>query len=265
LGDVTSSSSKPTSQRWWWLGSILLVVVGVVGIVFAPHNPAVGPLVLKPVGEVTLPSSGVVMTTPTTSAPRHSTTTTFRASTTIHSTPTTVRSATTSRPVPTTSPTVAPPVYVARPVKRSRPVSLSIPKIGLLTPLSRLGLNADGSVMVPTDFNEPGWFDRGVTPGERGSAVILGHVDNFHGAAVFYHLDQLTVGDRVIVTLADHRRLTFAVIGVRMFQKTTFPDKLVYGFRPYPAMQIVTCGGIFDSATGHYLSNIVVFTAMVKS
>ena len=161
--------------------------------------------------------------------------------------------------------TAPPPIYVARPVKRSRPVALAIAKIHLSTPLSRLGLNADGTVMVPTNFNEPGWFAGGVTPGEKGSAVILGHVDNFHGPAVFYHLYELTVGDRVTVTLANHRRLTFAVIGVRMFQKTTFPDKLVYGYRPYPAMQIVTCGGIFDSATGHYLSNIVVFTALVKS
>jgi hypothetical protein len=78
-------------------------------------------------------------------------------------------------------------------------------------------------------------------------------------------LDKLKLGNRVDVTLKNGRKLVFAVIGERMYQKTNFPDQLVYGKRNYPALQLVTCGGIFDSATGHYLSNIVVFTALIKS
>lgn len=78
-------------------------------------------------------------------------------------------------------------------------------------------------------------------------------------------MDELTLGNRIDITLKDGKKLQFAVIGIRQYQKTTFPDKLVYGPRDYPALQLVTCGGIFDSATGHYLSNIVVFSALVKS
>jgi hypothetical protein len=95
--------------------------------------------------------------------------------------------------------------------------------------------------------------------------VILGHVDSLNGPAVFYKLDKLGLGNRVDVTLRNGKKLVFAVIGVRMYEKTNFPDKLVYGNRDYPALQLVTCGGIFDPSTGHYLSNIVVFTAMIKS
>jgi sortase (surface protein transpeptidase) len=131
--------------------------------------------------------------------------------------------------------------------------------------LSQLGLNKNGTVSVPTNFSQPGWYRGDRSPGQKGSAVILGHVDNFHGPAVFYHLDELTLGNRIDITLKDGKKLQFAVIGIRQYQKTTFPDKLVYGPRDYPALQLVTCGGIFDSATGHYLSNIVVFTALVKS
>jgi sortase (surface protein transpeptidase) len=150
-------------------------------------------------------------------------------------------------------------------VNRSRPVHLSIPQIGVSVALTTLGLNSDGTVSVPSDYATPGWFKDGPTPGETGSAVILGHVDNQNGPAVFYHLDRLGVGSRVFVTLYNGRRLEFAVIGVRMFSKTNFPSKLVYGYRPYPALQLVTCGGVFDANTGHYLSNIVVFTALVRS
>jgi sortase (surface protein transpeptidase) len=144
-------------------------------------------------------------------------------------------------------------------------VHLSIPIIGLTVPLSVLSLNKNGTVNVPTSFAEPGWYKGDRSPGQKGSAVILGHVDNYHGPAVFYNLDKLKLGNRVDVTLADGRKLVFAVIGERMYKKTNFPDKLVYGTRTYPALQLVTCGGIFDPSTGHYLSNIVVFTALIKS
>ena len=157
------------------------------------------------------------------------------------------------------------PVYVAKPVARSVPVHLTIPRIGVSVGLSVLGLNAKGTVNTPTNFAVPGWYRGDRSPGQKGSAVILGHVDSTNGPAVFYKLDKLGLGNRVDVTLRNGKKLTFAVIGVRMFEKTNFPDQLVYGARDYPALQLVTCGGIFDPSTGHYLSNIVVFTALIKS
>jgi sortase (surface protein transpeptidase) len=144
-------------------------------------------------------------------------------------------------------------------------VHISIPIIGVSVPLSVLTLNKNGTVNVPTNFSVPGWYNGDRSPGQKGSSVILGHVDTFRGPAVFFYLDKLKLGNRVDITLKDGRKLVFAVIGVREYQKTSFPDKLVYGPRNYPALQLVTCGGIFDSATGHYLSNIVVFTALIKS
>ena len=148
---------------------------------------------------------------------------------------------------------------------RSRPIHLSIPALGVSVPLSSLGLNADGTVSVPTDFNVPGWYKFDASPGQMGTAVILGHVDSYRGPAVFFNLRSLKVGDRVIVTLADHRAARFAVIGTATYLKARFPARLVYGRRSYSALQLVTCGGVFDHATGSYLSNVVVYTARVTS
>ena len=130
---------------------------------------------------------------------------------------------------------------------------------------TELGLNANGSVQLPKSYYVPGWYKDGPAPGQKGSAVILGHVDSLSGPGVFYRLNDLRVGNRINVTLKDTVRLTFAVIGLREYQKGKFPEKLVYGPRSYSALQLVTCGGTFDSKTGHYLSNIVVFTRLVKS
>ena len=129
--------------------------------------------------------------------------------------------------------------------------------------LSTLGLNADGTVQVPTDIQQPGWYRLGPSPGEIGSAVILGHVDSYQGPAVFFKLRSLVAGDIVDVSLADGVTAQFKVTSVATYLKTNFPDQEVYASHGYSALQLVTCGGAFDTQTGHYLSNTVVYTSLV--
>jgi len=146
---------------------------------------------------------------------------------------------------------------------RSVPTQLRIPAIGLSVSLSTLGLNADGSVQVPTNTQQPGWFRLGPTPGQVGSAVILGHVDNYTGPGVFFQLRTLAAGDQVYVSLTDGDTVQFAVDSVAMYSKQKFPAQRVYASHGSSALQLVTCGGVFDHLTGSYLSNIVVFTSLV--
>jgi hypothetical protein len=164
---------------------------------------------------------------------------------------------------PTISVTTTPP---ARPysVGRSVPVRLVIPAIGVRTKLVKLGLNPDGTVEVPTTWGVAGWYHLGPSPGQIGSAVILGHVDSYLGPAIFYRLRELRPGDHVLVTLADGVHLRFSVVAIAMYSKSHFPTQLVYGPRRYSALELVTCGGAFDEATHHYLSNVVVSTTLTR-
>jgi hypothetical protein len=150
-------------------------------------------------------------------------------------------------------------------VARSAPVALSIPAIGVAVAVSELGLNPDGTVQVPTDFQEPGWYRLGPSPGQVGSAVILGHVDSYQGPAVFFQLRSLQAGDQVEVSLADGVVADFVVTSVTMYPKAQFPALQVYGSHGYSALQLVTCGGTFDTQTGHYLSNVVVYTSLLST
>jgi sortase (surface protein transpeptidase) len=167
----------------------------------------------------------------------------------------------------TASTTTAPPPTATTipPVARSVPASLAIPAIGLEVSVSSLGLNPDGTVQVPTNVQEPGWFQLGPSPGQVGSAVILGHVDSYRGPAVFFELRSLQAGDAVEVTLADGVTTHFVVTSVAMYPKTQFPAQQVYLSHGYSALQLVTCGGAFDPQTGHYLSNVVVYTSFVAA
>ena len=156
----------------------------------------------------------------------------------------------------------APAVPQTLTTSRSVPVRLRIPTLGMNIPVGTLGLNADGTVQVPSGTTQPGWFDRGPTPGQLGSAVLLGHVDSYRGPGVFFQLRTLAAGDRVDVDLADGDTAQFTVDSVQQFSKQAFPAQRVYGSHGSSAMQLVTCGGVFDHQTGSYLSNVVVFTSL---
>jgi sortase (surface protein transpeptidase) len=144
---------------------------------------------------------------------------------------------------------------------RSVPVRLRIPAIGVNAPVTAVGLNADGSVQVPPPaiHNLTGWYKYGPTPGQRGSSVILGHVDSVAGVSVFFHLKNLHKGDKVYVQRADGKTAVFVIDGLQRTAKTTFPTDAVYGKLSYPGLRLITCGGSFDQATGHYADNIIVY------
>ena len=92
--------------------------------------------------------------------------------------------------------------------------------------------------------------------------MILGHVDSYQGPGVFFNLRSLVAGNVVDVSLADGVTAQFEVTSVATYLKANFPDQAVYTSDGHSALQLVTCGGVFDSTTGHYLSNIVVYTSL---
>jgi len=153
----------------------------------------------------------------------------------------------------------------AQPLARSVPVSIRIPGIGVNAPVMKVGLAADGTVQVPPleEHNLTGWYQYGPAPGQRGPAVILGHVDSLTGISVFYDLRNLHAGDKVYVTLADGKVAAFAVDGLQKVAKDAFPTAAVYRKDGYPSLRLITCGGAFDKAAGHYVDNIIVYAHLI--
>ncbi len=164
-------------------------------------------------------------------------------------------------PAPT-GPIFAPPASSAPPAVAS-PVSLTIPLIGVKTSLIRLGLASDGSMQVPSSTTVAGWYTGSPRPGGVGSAIIVGHIDSLTGPGVFYKLPQLHAGDRAYVERADGTTAEFRVTSVQTYLKDQFPTQTVYGPTPDAELRLITCGGAFDPATHHYLSNIVVYATQV--
>ena len=153
----------------------------------------------------------------------------------------------------------------ARTLSRSRPLTLTIPSLGLeRSPLVDLGKQPDGSLEVPSDYDRVGWFAPGPAPGQFGPAVLAGHVDSKDGPAVFHRLAELRPGAIVDVARADGRTARFAVDKVERYAKDRFPTVAVYGDTTQRAeLRLITCGGRFDARTGHYTDNVVAYAHLL--
>ena len=153
------------------------------------------------------------------------------------------------------------------PLRRSLPVAVDIPAIGVHSKLLHLGVNPDGTIRVPslsTRADEAAWYKYSATPGQMGVSVIEGHVDSYQGAAVFFRLGALRPGDSIDVTLANGTTAVFRVTGVRQYAKTRYPSGTIYSATGFPALRLITCGGSFDYTTRSYLSSTVVFASLTS-
>lgn len=161
------------------------------------------------------------------------------------------------------------PAVVGPLLRRSLPVLLDVPRIGVRhARLVQLGLAKDGSIQVPPvgAHSPAGWFRGSPTPGQLGASVILGHVDSVAaGPAIFYRLGALRPGDTVTITRADHTAAVFRVSSVRKYAKSNFPTLRVFGDTDHAALRLITCGGRFNPAKASYEDNIVVFAHLVSS
>lgn len=144
------------------------------------------------------------------------------------------------------------------------PTRLRIRSIGVDAPLERLHRDAAGALSAPLDYDRPGWYAEGTTPGDAGPAVIAGHVDSRSGPAVFFRLHELRDGE-VIEVERGGRWLAFRVVGSEWHPKKMFPTAEVYGPTPTPQLRLITCGGDFDRSRRSYTDNLVVFAVPALS
>jgi hypothetical protein len=148
---------------------------------------------------------------------------------------------------------------------KSRPVRVLIPAIGVNSELMDLGLQADGTLQVPSTGFPAGWFTGGPTPGEVGPAVLAGHVDWGGSPGVFYGLRDLVAGDDITVTRQDGSTAVFRVQQVKRFAKDAFPTRAVYGNLDHAGLRVITCGGAFDHEARSYVDDIVVFADLIAT
>jgi hypothetical protein len=164
-------------------------------------------------------------------------------------------------PVPAADPGRVVVVPSATPPPGVVPTRLVLPSAGVDTALAGIGLDGSGTLAPPTDPTRAGWYTGSAVPGEAGPAVIAGHVDWAGAPGVFARLDEVAVGDPVVVGRTDGTTQRFTVTRVVRYAKSAFPTAEVYGATPDAQLRLITCGGEFDRAAVSYRDNVVVYAA----
>jgi len=166
---------------------------------------------------------------------------------------------------PTPESTDAVAVRHIAPMQASRPVSLTIPALGVEAPVERLGVDSDQHLEVPSDPGTAGWYEDSSAPGAAGAAVIAGHVTWTQEPAVFFELGDLRPGQRVRIRRADGQTAIFAITKIAQYQKDEFPTAKVYRPGTRPVLRLITCGGQYDADSDSYDANVVAYGTLVAT
>jgi hypothetical protein len=144
-------------------------------------------------------------------------------------------------------------------VRAALPSRIVVDAIGLDAAIVATGIDADGAMAIPPSPDVVGWYRFGSLPGDDRRAVLAGHVDAAgFGPGAFYDIDRLATSDRAVIHFDDGSTRTFEVSESVAASKLDLDLESLFGPAPDPLLTLVTCGGDFDSDTGHYEDNVVV-------
>lgn len=147
---------------------------------------------------------------------------------------------------------------------KTDPVRLIIPTLGINAYVQQVGLSAKGSLGIPSNFRDVAWYKLGPVPGEPGSAIIDGHLNNGLGLpGVFLHLDNLQVGDKIQVKNKEGQLLTFQVMAKKIYPYDQ-PVEEIFSPSNIPRLNLITCGGQWIKTKRTYDQRVVVFSQLIS-
>ena len=166
-----------------------------------------------------------------------------------------------SVPVPTTAPLSA-----GAPTPGQWPVTLRVPSLAIVAHVQSVGISKKGNMAVPTNYTDVAWYKGGSAPGQLGSAVFDGHVDNGFGMdGVFKHLGEIKAGDKIITTSKEGKTYTYAVEKTENYPYTSVPDETIFNASDAARLNIITCEGAWVAGEKTYDHRLVVYAKLVST
>ena len=140
------------------------------------------------------------------------------------------------------------------------PLTLRIPSLGVVAHVQVVGKRTDGRVATPTNFSDVGWYSLGSHPGDAGTAIFAGHVNNaLTKGGVFEHLSQIAIGDSIAVANALGRTLTYRVTETHSYPADNAPLSSIFTGSGPSRVILVTCDGDWEAQTHSFTRRFVVF------
>ena len=126
--------------------------------------------------------------------------------------------------------------------------------------LGPVSVSEDGSLDVPKNWNEGGWYRKGSKPGEEGNLIINAHYDDNYGRpAAFWSLNKVKEGELVKVIDAFGKSYTYKITEV-FYLDIKDPNRLDIfdSIDGKSHITLITCGGVWDPRYGTYNKRFVV-------
>ena len=141
---------------------------------------------------------------------------------------------------------------------RLAPDSIAIPSLHVSAPLVPAALTAS-ELSLPGDDRVVGLYTGGAQPGAwSGTLLLASHVNTIsQGPGVLYSLVKISPGAEIDVTTSTGVLTRWSVTALEVEPKDQL-DQGIFSSQGPARLVLVTCGGPFDSATGHYTDNVVV-------
>lgn len=140
------------------------------------------------------------------------------------------------------------------------PKRIKIPNLKIDALIERVSLAKDGSMAVPKDPLNAGWYELGVRPGEIGSAVIDGHVNWWNGATgVFADLNNVKEGDRISVQDEINGITSFVVRQIRIYDAVSNASDVFNSSDGKSHLNLITCTGAWNKREKQYSKRLIVF------
>ncbi len=156
---------------------------------------------------------------------------------------------------------LVPPATAVFVPEESKPLRLLIPSLAIDAHVQEVGITTKGTMGVPNNFKDVGWYKYGVAPGQLGSAVIDGHVDNALAlAGVFKRLADIKTGDDIYVVSEDGTKLRFIVVDIQSYPYNDAPTDIIFTRDDAARLNLITCAGTWLIGQRTYNKRLVVYT-----
>ncbi len=144
------------------------------------------------------------------------------------------------------------------------PNKIYIPSVRIQASVEPVGVLDNGQMEVPESTENVGLLMSGVKPGQRGNAVIAGHVDNYTGPAIFYGLKKLKRDDPVLLSDASGKYLVYKVLSVESFKTVEAPIDRIFGKTDEARLNLITCAGKYNRQKKEHEKRLIVFTRLME-
>jgi Sortase domain len=142
----------------------------------------------------------------------------------------------------------------------SSPTRLRIAAIQVDAAVAPVGVDPNGTMVIPREAARVGWYRFGPAPGAAaGAAVLAGHVDSRdQGPGALYRLREVPVGATVEVVDAEGVSRRYRVVSRELITKKALPTQALFSRTGPARLILITCGGEFDAQLHSYRDNVVV-------